>query len=32
VEQLGGRRVMIRYIFGELHQLRESNKRIISLD
>ena len=29
VEELGGHRVMIRHIFGELHQLRESDKRMV---
>ena len=29
VEELAGHRVMIRHIFGELHQLRESDRRMV---
>ncbi|MEK6408723.1 MAG: metallophosphoesterase family protein [Acidobacteriota bacterium] len=29
VEELAGRQVFIRHIFGELHQLRESDKRMV---
>ncbi|MEK6324013.1 MAG: metallophosphoesterase family protein [Acidobacteriota bacterium] len=29
VEELAGRRVVIRHIFGELHQLRQSDKRMV---
>lgn len=29
LEELAGRRVMIRHIFGELHQLREGDRRMV---
>jgi putative phosphoesterase len=29
VEELGGRRVMIRHIFGELHQLKPRDKKLV---